>query len=447
MLVCRNTPWSTLLKPFESLSPDVVDRLFGRADELLEQPGLAVQGDEVTRALFEGAGAHVDGERVRFPPGLAREIIRRSAPFRFRQRARNPARSVVFGDGGAVLSPALGPPFVRDSATGRRRYGTLDDARRIARLVQVADELGHAGGGWCEPSDRGAEMRHMDLLYAALTLTDKPVKGGGRTPEHVADNLAMTRIAFGEDIFERECCLLSLFNVESPLVLTEATSRGLRMSAAAGQASQVGSYSMMGMTSPVTAGDALALMLAEVQAGAALTQLVRPGAPVMVGIYAVPFSMSAMRPVFGAVESHMIMAAGAQLARVLGLPFRADGAVTSAKLPDAQAARDAAAGLHFARVTQSDLVLHSTGWLESGLVFSFDKFAMDLAVIRTLDQQDASQVDGRLETPLQWPASGFPAPAVDDLLAEWREPELAAGIRQALDDWISERTEERTTSA
>lgn len=425
------------MTPFGPLSADMVEHLFGRADDLLADVGIELAGDVTALELFAGAGARIDGERVRFPPGLAGDLIRRSAPARFRQCARNPARSVMFGDRQPVFAPASGPPFVHATDTGGRRYATLADFRGAARMVQASDALAHGGGGYCEPVDGDAATRHLDMLHAVLTLTDKPFIGVTRSPEQVADSLDMGRIACGDDVFAREACVLNLFNVESPLVLTGPVARGIRMTAAAGQAALISSYSMMGMTSPVTPADALALMLAEVQAAAALTQIVRPGAPVLCGIYAVPFSMTAMRPVFGAVESLLVMAAGAQLVHALGVPFRADGAVTSAKILDAQAGRDSAFGLGMAHMTGSDFVLHAAGWMEAGLALSFDKLAFDVGVIG--QQQQAADTDATVDpatTPCRSPGA---APTADELLAAWQRPAIDDHLERALETFVDER--------
>ncbi len=416
------------MHPFAPLTAAEIDRLFAEADRLLETVGVEINDDPESLAHLDAAGARIDGDRVRFPAGLATALIRERAPARFRQHARNPERSVDFGDGHTVYAPASGPPFLRDPDTGRRRYATLADYERVARMTQASTALIHAGGGYCEPSDRGPATRHLDMLEAKLRLTDKPLTGAIRNADQVRDSLTMTAIACGDPDLA-QCCLLNLFNIEPPLVIPDHVAAGIRLTADAGQACLVSSYAMLGMTSPANLPAALAQMLAEVQAGTALAQSVRPGAPVICGIYAVPFSMSAMRPIFGAIESALVMAAGAQLVRQLGVPFRADGAVTSAKTLDAQAGRDSALGLGMAQAIGSAFVLHAAGWLEAGLSFSFDKFAHDVATIEGLQADSAA--------PLANAAGATPSAA--DLLAAWRPPTMATERAEALAVFVEER--------
>ena len=83
---------------------------------------------------MERRGADVQGERVRFDPGLVRSVIAASSPTSFIQHARNPRRSIVVGENNVVFAPAYGMPFVRDMDSGRR-YGSLRDFENIVKLA------------------------------------------------------------------------------------------------------------------------------------------------------------------------------------------------------------------------------------------------------------------------------------------------------------------------
>ena len=410
--------------PFDPLTPEQMDRVRRGADEVLATVGLEVRDHAPTLERFAAAGARVEGTRITFEPGLARAIVQASAPRRFLQRAPNPARDVVFGDGRTVTAPAGGPPMVRTPG-GVRRYGTLADFEEFAARVQASDAIDHAGGMYVEPTDVAPAIRHLRSMTATLRWSDKPLMGYGRDAEQVRDSLDFARLVFGDATFERECCLLTLLNIEAPLVLTGGTAEALWRVAAEGQGALVASYPVLGMTAPVDIGTALALMCAEVEAGAALTQLVRPGAPVMVGLCGAVFSMSAMRPIFGGSEAMWLMSAGAQIARDLGCPVRGDGAVTSSKVADAQAGADAARGLATAHAAGVDFALHSAGWLESGLVMSPDKFVLDTAAIRHVRQ---------------W----TPAVAGD---AEPGEPVLSASTDSDVASFVAEREARRLAEA
>ncbi|MEO0921392.1 MAG: trimethylamine methyltransferase family protein, partial [Pseudomonadota bacterium] len=166
-----------------------------------------------------------------------------------------------------------------------------------------------------------------------------------------------------------------------PLTYQVNPLRCLRASAELGQGTVISSYMMMGATSPVMMAGALAQGLAEILVGLALTQIYRPGAPVVGGIFATPFSMQFMGPVFGTPESHLVQLAACQLIRRLGIPVRGDGMISSSKLNDAQAGYEGAGVLGASLLGGADLILHSAGWLEAGRLVSLEKCQTDMAWI------------------------------------------------------------------
>src|SRR5207344_663080 len=149
-------------------------------------------------ALFRKAGADVDGERVRFPRGMCRELIQATAPERFTQYARNPANNVEIGGMHTIFAPAYGSPFVRD-LDGGRRYGTIEDFRNFVKLTYASPWLHHSGGTVCEPVDLPVNKRHFDMLHAHMRWSDKPFMGSVTAPSRAEDSVAMARILFGDD--------------------------------------------------------------------------------------------------------------------------------------------------------------------------------------------------------------------------------------------------------
>src|SRR4030095_6651707 len=91
-------------------------------------------------ATLKAAGADVEGELVKFPRGMCRQIVQASAPRTYTQHARNPARRVQIGDPYTVLAPNYGSPFVRDLDNGRR-YGTIEAFRNFVKLTYITPDL------------------------------------------------------------------------------------------------------------------------------------------------------------------------------------------------------------------------------------------------------------------------------------------------------------------
>jgi trimethylamine--corrinoid protein Co-methyltransferase len=374
---------SCKMPAYELLNEQALEVVEAGADSILENVGIEFRQDAEVLALWQGAGARVAGERVWLPRGMARELVQASAPRRFVQHARNPARSVTFGGGQSVYAPAYGSPHIHGPGQ-KRAFSGLEDLRNFIKLTYLAPELQHGGGLLCVPNDLPDATSHLQLIYSHLRYSDKPFMGAVGTPRRAEDTLAMGRLVFGAEFFENHACTLNLFNPNSPLVFLGPVLGALKLYARHGQALLITSFPMAGMTGPVTPGGCLALMLAEGLAGLALAQLLRPGVAVMLGAFMTPFSMRSTMPVFGAVESHLLMFAAAALARRLRVPFRADGAVTSSKRLDAQAGAESACGLQAAMLSGADFVLHAAGWLENGRVMSYEKFIMDRRCLAAL---------------------------------------------------------------
>jgi trimethylamine--corrinoid protein Co-methyltransferase len=366
------------LPPYALLSEEGLVTIESRADQLLEEIGMEIRGDDVALGLWRDAGASItDGCRVHVPAGLARQIVQRSAPREFTQHARNPTRSVQIGGDHTVFSPAYGPPFVSD-LEGGRRYGTLADFHNFVKLTYLAPWLHHSGGTVCEPVDVPVNKRHFDMVYAHIRYSDKPFMGSVTTAARAADSIDLCRVLFGSQFVADHCVILGNVNVNSPLVLDGEASRVIRTYAAANQAPVCVPFILGGAMGPVTTAGALAQCFAEATFCVALAQLERPGAPAILGNFLSSMSLRSGAPTFGTPEPALAYLAIGQLARRLGVPLRCGGNLCASKVADAQAASESANSLWPAFLAGANFMLHSAGWLESGLVMSYEKFVMDI---------------------------------------------------------------------
>ena len=206
------------LGPLEILDEEGLDLIERNADVILRDVGMEFRGDPEILSIFHDAGADVDGERVRFEPGMCRRIIRANAPREFAQHARNPANTVRLGGDHTVLCPSWGPPFVHDLDAGRR-YATIDDFRRLVQIHHSIPWLHHSGGIVCEPVDIPANKRHLDMLYHHIRYSDRPFMGAFIGEERARDAVEMAKIVFGEDFLRDNACLYAVSNTNAPLVL------------------------------------------------------------------------------------------------------------------------------------------------------------------------------------------------------------------------------------
>ncbi len=473
--ITRNIP------NLEILHPEAIELIEHNAETVLEEIGVNFLENPEALRLWREAGADVKGERVRIPRGLARKLCA-TAPTRFTQHARNPARSVEIGGRNLVFAPVYGPPFVRDLERGRR-YATLEDFRAFVKLAYMSRWVHHSGGTVCEPTDVAVNKRHLDMLLAHMTLSDKPYMGSVTAPERAEDSVRMSEILFGADFVRDHCVMTSLININSPLSFDATMMGALEVYARAGQATIISPFIVGGAMAPVTVLGTLTQVLAEVLVGVAYAQLVRPGAPVIFGAFVTSIDMNSGAPTFGTPEAAQITLGAGQLARRLNLPYRSGGAFCGSKLPDAQAAYESANSLNVALFAGVNFMLHACGWLEGGLVASYEKFVLDadqLGVLHKLAEgvatdENAQAMDAIREVgpgghylgcahtqanfltafwrsevldykPFEtWAEEGardsaqIAADRVKRLLADYEPPPLDPGVRQALEEYVARR--------
>jgi trimethylamine--corrinoid protein Co-methyltransferase len=416
------------LPRYEILSEEEVAVLDAGWRRIVSELGVAFSSDEAV-AAFRGAGQLVDDERVvKLDPDFLLEQVAK-APREFDLQARNPDRSVHIGGDTMVFSPVYGSPFVREGPT--RREATLDDYRNFARLSQSLPQLDSVGGTLCEPNDVPLDSRHLDMVYTLLTESDKPFMGSVTSGPNAADTIAMAELVFGRESIERTPCVISIVNVNSPLLYDDRMLAALFEYARANQPLIVTPFLLMGAMSPVSIPSALAQNMAEALAGIALTQLIRPGCPVVLGSFLSNTDMQSGSPSFGTPESAVGLLCTGQIARHLGLPWRSGGGgLTSSQTVDAQGAYEAVMTMFPAMLAGANYVMHAAGWLESGLVSSYEKFDVDIEVLRRLEAMFG-------EEPYQPLQSSW-----RQVLDEYEEPPIEPDLRDELRAYVDRRRRE-----
>ncbi len=368
------------IRPYDLLDEESLTAIEAASERIMCEIGFEFRDDPETVRLFREAGADVtetsiDVWHLKFEPGMIRQIMS-TAPSRFTQHARNPAKTVEIGGDATVLAPSYGSPFVMDLDKGRR-YGTIEDFENFVKLAYSSPWLHHSGGTICEPTDLPVNKRHLDMVYAHLKYSDRAFLGSITAPERAEDSIDMARIVFGADFVDKNCVIMGNFNTTSPLVIDGVTSAGIRAYAAAGQGSIHLPFLLGGAVAPLTMAGAVAQNLAESLVSAAITQLVRPGAPAIIASFLCTMDMRSGSPTFGTPEPALGSLVMGQLARRLNLPLRCAGSFTTSKLPDAQAMSQSVMSLMSAIQSGGNYQLHSAGYLDGLLSMSYEKFMLD----------------------------------------------------------------------
>ena len=470
--------------PIRVLSEDHIEAIHLAALRLLSEQGIRVLNARAID-LFRRAGARVDGNMVYLDPAMVAERLA-TVPRTFTIAARNRARDLRFGGNDMVFSSVGGPAYVMDLDRGRRD-GTLQDMQDFLRLCQSLNVIQQESGGPLEPMDLPAATRHLDLYLSQAMLLDKSWNLNALGTERTMDGIQMAALMMGWslDDLARQPMMMGVINTNSPRQLDDPMSQGLIALAEHGQVAIVTPFTLAGAMAPVSLAGALVLQHAEAMFGVVLTQLVRPGVPVMYGGFTSNVDMKTGAPAFGTPEYAKAAQASGQLARRIGVPFRSSN-VTAANALDAQAAYEAQMSLWGCLMGGAHLVIHGAGWMHGGLTASFEKLILDAEMLGMMQAyftpikvtEESLSLDaiaeagvgghffGTAQTMAQY-ETAFHAPMLSnwdnyptwvergreeaparanriwkDLLAGYEQPALDAGIAEALAEFVTRRKAE-----
>jgi trimethylamine---corrinoid protein Co-methyltransferase len=474
-------------RPIEPLTEDGVQRIHDGAMRILEEIGIEFLNEEAI-GLFRQAGCTVNGTNVRMGRDWVMEMVGR-APREFTLTPRNPDRVLPIGGKHLLFGPVASPPNYWDMEIGKKVPGTRHHCQNFFRLTQHFNCLHFAGGYPVEPVEIHPSVRHLDVMFDKLTLTDKVAHAYSLGKERVEDAMEMVRIAGGlsEEEFQATPRMYTNINSTSPLKHDLPMIDGCLRMIRRGQAVVVTPFTLAGAMAPVTMAGAVALSIAEALSAIALFQWVVPGCPCVIGTFTSNVDMKSGAPAFGTPEYMRATQMTGQMARFYGLPMRASG-TCAANVPDGQSMWETCNSMWSAVQSGTNLVYHSAGWLEGGLIASPEKFVMDCEVLQMIQRYmepevwdtspDAVAIEairevgssghyfGIQHTQDRY-ASAFYQPFVSDWRnyeawevagAEWtperahrlfkeivgafEEPEMDAAVREELSDFVARRKRE-----
>lgn len=386
--VIDQMPWRLPVnvdRPTEPLSPEGVEAIHEGAMRILEEIGVAFLNEEALSILRE-AGSKIDGDIVRFDRHWIMEMIAK-APSTFTITPRNPERELTVGGNVMLFGNVSSPPNYWDMEIGKKVPGNREMCRDLLKLTQYFNCIHFAGGYPVEPVDIHASVRHLDVLYDKLTLTDKAMHAYSLGKERVEDVMEMVRIAGGltEEEFQAKPRMYTNINSTSPLKHDHPMIDGCLRLARRGQAIVVTPFTLAGAMAPVTMAGAVAQSLAEALCAIALFQYVRPGIPCVIGTFTSNVDMKSGAPAFGTPEYMRATQMTGQMARFYGLPMRSSG-VCAANVPDGQAMWETSNSLWASVQSGTNMVYHAAGWLEGGLIASPEKFIMDCEILQQIQR-------------------------------------------------------------
>lgn len=382
-------PWNPPLNidpPVEPLDEDGIMAIHDGAMRILEEIGITFLNDEAVAVLTRSGGCDIDGANVRMGRDFVMETIA-LAPESWTITPRNPDRQITMGGRHLNFGNVSSPPGYWDMGLGRKVTGNREMCRNLLKLSQYFNCIHFVGGYPVEPQDIHPSVRHLDVVYDKLTLTDKVAHAYALGAERVEDVMEMVRIAAGlsPEAFEARPHMFTNINSTSPLKHDYPMLDGWMRLARRGQGLVVTPFTLAGAMAPVTMAGAVAQSLAEALSAVVLAQLIRPGAPCAIGTFTSNVDMKSGAPAFGTPEYMRATQMTGQLARRYRLPLRASG-VCAANVPDAQAMWETSNSLWSAVQAGVHMVYHAAGWLEGGLIASPEKFVMDCEVLQQIQR-------------------------------------------------------------
>ncbi len=386
--VIDQMPWCPPVNidpPTEPLDTDGVQALHQGAMRILEEIGVVFLNPEAL-AIFRRAGCDVTGDLVRMGRDFVMEMIAR-APSQFTLTPRNPRREITVGGRHLLFGNVSSPPNYWDLELGTKVPGNRQQCANLLKLTQYFNCIHFAGGYPVEPVDVHASVRHLDVVYDKLTLTDKVMHAYSLGRERVEDVMEMVRIGGGLSHAEFEATphMYTNINSTSPLKHDFPMIDGCLRMIRRGQAVIVTPFTLAGAMAPVTMAGAVAQSLAEALCAIALFQYVRPGAACGIGTFTSNVDMKTGAPAFGTPEYMRATQMTGQLARFYGLPLRSSG-VCAANVPDGQAMWETSNSLWAGVQSGTNMIYHAAGWLEGGLIASPEKFIMDCEILQQIQR-------------------------------------------------------------
>ena len=470
--------------PTRLISDDQVEAIHLASLKVLAEIGMDFMLPEA-RELLRKAGAKIEGERVRFDPAMIEEAMAH-APAEFTIHSRNPKRSMRVGGPNIVFGTVGSPPNCHDMEGGRRT-GNRVDFQKFIKLAHHFNAIDFCSGYPVEPIDVHAGIRHLEVLRDVCFLTDKPFVAYSLGVERIRDGMEIARLSRGvsHEQFDREPTLTTIVNTNSPLKLDNNMLIGMMEMCARNQPVCVTPFTLAGAMAPVTVAGALVEQNAEALAGLMFCQLVRKGAPIIYGGFTSNVDMKSGAPAFGTPEYMKATIIGGQLARRYNIPYRTSN-TNAANMMDAQAAYESVFSLWGLTMGGGNYIMHGAGWLEGGLVASFEKFVLDCDLIQMVKafmqpieineealgveairevgpgghffgaQHTLSRFSDAFYAPMisdwrnnqQWAAAGSPdalqrANALyKQALNEYVAPELDPAVKESLDDFVNRRIAE-----
>ena len=366
---------------FRPLSQEAINKVHHTAMRVMEEVGFEVNS-QVALELFAGCGARLDWEnhRVYLSPETVMGLVAK-APSEIRLYGQDKKHDIILGGNRVYTGTGGTALYIYETATGRRRKATLEDLRKIAKLVDQLDNI-HLFMLPTYPDGLPVEQVDVNRFFAGLDNTTKHVMGGVYTLDGVKEVIRMAEIVAASPAALRERPLISMVTCSiSPMKMDKQYGDLVVAIAQSGIPLVCPAEPLCGATSPVTLAGNLVIQTVDSLMGVVLTQIINPGTPVIFGSVATSTNLRNFGYLAGSVEMGLINAAGAQMAQFYKLPFYATGGMTDSKVLDAQSSYESALTSLLCGLAGANFIHDAAGFMEFALTACYEKFVIDNEIL------------------------------------------------------------------
>jgi trimethylamine--corrinoid protein Co-methyltransferase len=366
------------------IGDEQIEQIHQATLEVLERTGVQLSHPRALE-LLHGAGARVDGNRVRIPAWMVEDAIRK-APARIVLGSRSGERKLFLEGSKFWFGPSLDCIDYLDPLTCERSRFTSEHCRVTAT---VADALPNYT--WVMTigmaDDAPPDIADRVIARQVFTYTEKPLVFCCKDTNSVRDIYDMALlIAGGEQRFQQAPSIVHYSEPISPLLYYDPAVEKILFCAEKGIPLINFPAPQGGSTAPVTFAGEIVQGSAESLSGLVLAQLVRPGAPFIYGAFATVMDMKTTIFSYGAPEMSLMVAAMAQMAQFYKLPFFGTAGCSDAKFPDAQAAAEVAFSCLASALVGANLIHDAGSWLDHGSLASPDFMVLVNEILYMVEQ-------------------------------------------------------------
>lgn len=346
---------------------------------ILQETGMKFYHEAAIQTLKDH-GIRVEGNVAYFTEEEVMHWVKK-APSVVQLYAEDPRFNMQIGENRSYVGPCGGATFIREK-NGETRDAVFSDFIRLIKLFEGNPDYHLNGGLACQPADIPADSAVVILALASMMHTKKCVFVASGTTSAMETLIHLACLRYGvtvEELMEKPR-LCTIANTNTPLQLDKTMTETIMTMAKYHQPTIIASAAMAGTTSPITLAGTIAMVNAEILASVVLAQMVSPGTPVIYGSQSTAADMATCGIAIGSPEGALCYKYCGRMAKFYGIPSRAGGALTDAKVLNAQAGYESMLTYMACVENGVSIMTQSAGILDSYLAVSYEKLMVDFEI-------------------------------------------------------------------